>query len=395
MMDLEQRLNLLTQDAGYEGDQLPNVSTIPNLESSDIKPPVCFKKDSKTVPEITYAKKSNGGQISLLKTVLTSACEKDCNYCVFRAGRDFRRATMKPDELASIFHNMTVAGISEGLFLSSGIAGGGIRTQDKLIDTAEILRLKYQYRGYLHLKIMPGAEFDQIERAMQISSRVSINLEAPNQLRLSALAPHKDFSEELLKPLQWAAEIRNKKSPTRTFDHRWPSLATQLVVGASHENDHEILQTSQYLFSTLGLSRIYYSAFTPVIDTPFENLPPENPIREFRLYQASFLLRNYGYTYKDLIYESNGHLPLDIDPKQAWAKQNLFNAPIEINSADQSSLLHIPGIGVKGAQAILRVRRQNPIKNLGDLHRLGINPERVSPYILLNGRRPLQQLSLW
>src|SRR5260221_4520006 len=146
-----------------------------------------------------------GRQVALLKTLLTSACERDCFYCPFRAGRNFRRATFKPDDFASLFAKLTTANMAEGVFLSSGIAGGGVRTQDKLLDTADILRKKYQFKGYIHLKIMPGAEKDQVYRAMQLADRVSVNLEAPNTERLAKLAPHKIFLDELLRPLRLVA----------------------------------------------------------------------------------------------------------------------------------------------------------------------------------------------
>ena len=143
-----------------------------------------------------------GKRVPLLKTLLTSACERNCYYCPFRAGRDFRRVTFKPDEMAQVVVNMTQARAIQGAFISSGIAGGGVRTQDKLLDTAEILRKKLHYRGYLHLKLMPGAEAAQIERAMQLADRVSVNLEAPNPNRLALLAPQKQMMDELLQPLR-------------------------------------------------------------------------------------------------------------------------------------------------------------------------------------------------
>ncbi len=389
-MDAFETLKSLSRYGSYEEDRLDNACTLAgSLEAETGTSHYSLEH----IPEITHAKKS-GGEIRLLKTVLTSACERNCNYCCFRAGRDFRRATLKPDELARVFHQMQIAGIAEGLFLSSGVAGGGARTQDRLIDAAEILRKKYHYRGYLHLKIMPGAEKDQVLRAMQLASRVSVNLEAPNPQRLEALAPRKTFMEELLQPLRWAEEVRTSLPAWQGFQGRWPSLATQFVVGSVGETDLELLQTSEFLFTSLKLGRVYYSAFSPVEDTPFENLPPENPLRQLRLYQAGFLLRDYGYTVEEMGFLSSGRLPLDVDPKVAWAKANLLSAPLEINTADRLQLLRVPGFGPKGVSAILHTRRINPIKTLGDLRRLGIHPEPALEYILLNGRHPAHQYSL-
>lgn len=389
-MDTIETLISLSQYGNYEEDRLDETCPL----ADRLKPFVKSRHyNLNNIPEITRVKKS-GGEVRLLKTVLTSACERNCNYCCFRVGRDFRRSALRPDEMAQVFHQLHIAGIAEGLFLSSGLTGGGVRTQDRLIDTAEILRTKFGYRGYLHLKIMPGAEKDQVLRAMQLADRVSINLEAPNSLRLEVLAPRKTFLEELLQPLQRAEEIRKTCSADQTLKRRWPSLATQFVVGSVGETDLELLHTSEYLFKKLNLARVYFSRFTPVADTPFENLPPENPLREIRLYQAGFLLRDYGYTLEDMNFLNNGNLPLDIDPKLAWAQANLRSAPLEINRADRLQLLRIPGFGPKGVDAILRTRRNHPIKEIGDLRRIGIHPERAVGFILINGRKPVEQLRL-
>lgn len=334
----------------------------------------------------------NGKSISLLKTLLTSACERDCFYCPFRAGRSFRRTTLKPGELARIFMAMHRAGIVEGLFLSSGLIGGGIRTQDNLLDTAEILRKKHQFSGYLHLKIMPGAEKGQVERAMQLANRVSINLEAPNEERLAKLAPHKAFKEELMQPLKWAEELRQSNL---NFSNRKASIVTQFVVGGVGESDLELLSTTEYLYQQLGLQRAYYSPFRPVEDTPLENNSPTKLQRESRLYQASFLIRDYGFSMEELPFDQKGNLPQNADPKLSWAKINLTGKPIELNKATKHELLRIPGIGPKGANAILKARNQNRIENLEDLRRLGIVRARAIPFILLNGQRPTQQLELF
>ena len=180
-----------------------------------------------------------------LKTQLSSVCERNCFYCPFRAGRDFRRATFRPDEFANLFLSLVNARATEGIFLSSGIAGGGVRTQDQLLATAEILRKKLGFRGYIHLKIMPGAEKAQVEQAMLLANRVSINLEAPNPERLSRLAPQKIFTDELLRPLRWVDEIRQSTPPTRSWNGYWPSSVTQFVAGGSDESDIELLSTSQ------------------------------------------------------------------------------------------------------------------------------------------------------
>ncbi|MDP3184045.1 MAG: putative DNA modification/repair radical SAM protein [Anaerolineales bacterium] len=337
----------------------------------------------------------NGQRIKLFKTLLTSVCERDCYYCPFRAGRDFRRATFQPEEFARLFVQLYERGIAEGIFISSGMAGGGMRTQDRLIETIEILRFKLGFRGYVHLKIMPGAERAQVERAMQIADRVSVNLEAPNSGRLTQLAPHKQFTEELLAPLKWVDEIRRTQSPAHTWNGRWPSTVTQFVTGAVGESDLELLTTTAYLYRHLKLKRAYYSRFTPIPDTPLENQPPTPAIRELRLYQASFLLRDYGFDLEEMPFEADGCLPVQIDPKQAWAQINLSGRPLEVNRAERRELLRVPGIGPKSAEAILRARRQGKLRDPSALRSLGIVVARAAPFLLFDGKRAACQPELF
>jgi predicted DNA-binding helix-hairpin-helix protein len=334
------------------------------------------------------------GKKPLLKAVMTSACENNCHYCGLRAGRGrTRRESFTPDEIAQAFDRMQRGGIVDGIFLSSGILNGGPTVQDKIIDTIEIIRSKYQYQGYVHLKIMPGAEYDQVVRAMQIADRVSVNLEGPNPRRLNALAPAKAFQTQLLERLLWTETLRR--------EHRHDlgiraSTVTQFVVGAVGETDLELLSTSAQLYAQGGITRAYYSAFSPITDTPFEGLSPASPRREFRLYQASFLLRDYEWDVEELPFRGEGNLPLEIDPKLAWADAHLREAPVEIMKAERRDLMRVPGIGPKGADIILKARRRGRISDLSHLHALGIRAlDRLAPYVLLDGHRPAQQLRLF
>jgi len=357
--------------------------------------PVCFTPKEQDAAFVHPAQLPNGGQIKLLKTLLTSACERDCHYCPFRAGRDFRRAAFKPDEFANLFMKLNRAKIAEGIFLSSGIAAGGANTQNRILDTAEILRNKFGFRGYIHLKIMPGAEKGQVERAMQLADRVSINLEAPNTERLAKLAPHKMFIEELFRPLKWAEEIRQSQPAYKFWNGRYPSTVTQFVAGGADESDLELLTTTDWLMKNVRLKRAYFSAFSPVPDTPLENKAPVDPLREHRLYQASFLLRDYGFDLEDLPFTKDGDLPLHTDPKLAWAETNLIHAPIEINRAEKRELLRVPGIGLKGAEAILKARRMKRLRDLASLKKLGIIAERAAPYLLMDGKRAGMQMQMF
>jgi predicted DNA-binding helix-hairpin-helix protein len=378
-MDALEKLKLLGPATRYE----------PAEEVVGARRPSPPESDDDLADCIQWAQLPNGKRIPLLKTLLTLACERDCYYCPFRQGRDFRRTSFAPDELARLFVRMHQKRRVEGIFLSSGVAGGGVRIQDRLIATAEILRHKHAFRGYIHLKIMPGAERDQVLAAMRLADRVSVNLEAPNTERLAQLAPHKVFTDELLLRLRWVEEIR------RGTPGRWPSSTTQFVVGAAGESDAELLITSGYLHQQLGLARVYFSGFSPVPDTPLEGHPPLPPQREHRLYQSSFLLRDYGFQAEELPFDASGNLPLGVDPKLAWAQRHLTHAPVELNTADRQALLRVPGIGPKGADRILCERRRGRLRSLADLRKLRVVAQRAAPYILLDGRRPGRQLSLW
>jgi predicted DNA-binding helix-hairpin-helix protein len=357
--------------------------------------PACFTPKERDAAFVHPAQLPNGKQILLLKTLLSSACERDCYYCPFRAGRDFRRASFKPGEFAELFMKLHQAKAAEGIFLSSGIAAGGANTQNKILDTAEILRNKLGYRGYMHLKIMPGAERGQVERTMQLADRVSVNLEAPNTERLARLAPHKTFLEELLQPLKWVEEIRRTQPAYKFWNGRHPSTVTQFVAGGADESDLELLTTTNWLMKNVRLKRAYFSAFHPIHDTPMENKPAVDPLREHRLYQASFLLRDYGFDLEEMPFTRDGNLPLPTDPKLAWAQVNLAERPVEINRAEKSQLLRVPGIGLRGAEAILSARRSGKLRDLASLRKLGVVVARAAPFLLLDGRRPANQLVMF
>ena len=343
---------------------------------------------------VTQAHLPNGRTIPLLKTMQTSVCENDCNYCCFRAGRDTPRASLTPDELAGAVVKLSKAGIAKGVFLSSGITGGGVRTQDRIIDTAEILRHKFHYRDYIHLKIMPGAEKEQIFRAMQLADRVSINLEGPNETALNKLAPHKVFLRDLLEPLKIIEEIRSQYPAHLAWKNTWPSSCTQFVVGAVGETDLDLLQLTSKLHSNFKIARAYYSKFSPVINTPFENLPPLNAWRQHRLYQAFYLLRDYRFDFEEIQFSPTGNLSLEKDPKLAWAENNLLENPIEINTAGFDRLLKIPGIGPVTARKILDHRPHGKIREITILRKMGVPTGRASKFILLDGQQPAFQPSL-
>jgi predicted DNA-binding helix-hairpin-helix protein len=337
-----------------------------------------------------YVSHPQRGKIPVLRTMQTSACERNCYYCPFQAGRNYQRLSFKPEELAAAFDQMQRQKLVEGLFLSSGIVGGGRKSMDTMLDTVDILRRNYHYHGYIHLKIMPGAETAQIEQAARLADRLSINLEGANEQRLAMLAPKKDYWQELLPPLYWLRQNQHRLEP-------WvkrPSLTTQFVVGPAGESDRELLSTVNTLYQEAHLARAYYSPFNPIRGTILENTPKTPPLREHRLYQADWLLRFYGFKVNELPFDEQGHLPLDRDPKLSWAQIHLSQQPVEVNRAGRAELLRVPGIGPKTVEAILAARRTGRLSEVGDLKKLGVQTERANPFILLNGRRANYQLGL-
>jgi predicted DNA-binding helix-hairpin-helix protein len=385
LVELSGHMNLEHAEENHASDSV----------QADPPKPACFTPKEKRAAFIHPAQLPNGKRVKLLKTLLSSACERDCYYCPFRAGRDFRRATFKPQEFAELFMKLNQANMAEGIFLSSGIAAGGANTQNKILDTAEILRKKFGFRGYLHLKIMPGAEKGQVERLMQLADRVSINLESPNTERLAKLAPHKTFVEELFRPLRWVEEIRRSQPAYKFWNGKYPSTVTQFVAGGADESDLELLTTTDWLMKNVRLKRAYFSAFHPIHDTPLENKAAVDPIREHRLYQASFLLRDYGFDLEEMPFTQNGNLPLPTDPKLAWAQMNLSTKPVEINRAEKRELLRVPGIGLKGAEAIIQARRAQKLRDISALRKLGIVVARAAPFLLLDGKQPAVQLVMF
>jgi predicted DNA-binding helix-hairpin-helix protein len=385
--DLYEKVSLLGQQAQYDlceaqGQPTPVPATGPAAQR---------------IPDVSESVATvigqGGRRVPLLRVLQTSACEKNCYYCPFRAGRRMRRATLEPDGLAAAFDQMQRKGLVEGLFLSSGIVGT-VRSMDRMLATVELVRQKYQWRGYVHLKLLPNAEAAQIERAALLADRLSVNLEAPNEARLARLAPKKDFDRGLIEPLQRAWAIVRR---LRNQGHAVASAGavTQYVVGPAGESDQELLAASQMLYRQVGLRRAYYSAFNPIDDTPLQEQAPTPPVREHRLYQADFMLRQYGFDAKELPFDENGNLPHDRNPKLAWAEQHPENFPVEVNRASQATLLRVPGIGPSGAAAIVQARRSGRLRSVQDLQRLGVRSQQAAPFILLDGSVPSHQLRLF
>jgi predicted DNA-binding helix-hairpin-helix protein len=333
----------------------------------------------------------DGQRVRVLKVLMTNVCERNCHYCAVRAGRDQPRTSFEPEELARAFDRMRRADLVDGVFLSSGMCGSVDRTMDKMIACVEMIRAGFSFSGYIHLKLLPGASEAHIERALQLAHRVSVNLEAPSAERLSVIAPHKDYFEELARPMRVAKHL---------IDASGGRLApagqtTQFVVGAAGEPDREILSATDRLYRELDLRRAYYSAFQPVPGTPLEDREPTPAWREHRLYQADWLLRFYGFGFDDLVFDVEGNLPRKADPKMLYAQAHPELFPVEVNRASRQALLRVPGLGPRSVERILRWRRRGTMRRLEDLSKAGAVAVRAAPYVLLDGKRPPLQLSFW
>ncbi len=373
--DVQQKLAILGGEASDEVTDVPAPDSIKHATGL-----------------IYNAKQEGGGTSRLFKVLQTNACRYSCRYCFTSCAIKRKRTTFKPDELATTFVSLNQQKRVDGLFLSSGIVPDADTTMEKMLATVERLRLKEGYTGYIHLKLIPGASFEYIERAVELADRVSLNLEAPNQARLSDLAPDKEFATSMWGRLAWAAELMRRARAEGRRAAR--SLTTQFVVGAVGESDRELLDTVDRAHRELDLKRAYFSAFHPIERSPFSDLPAEDPTRALRLYQADFMLRDYGFSAAELPFDEQGLLPRDKTPKQAWAELYLIE-PIEVNRAPRHKLLKIPGIGPRSADRIIEARRETRLRDLSQLKALGVTTGWAAPYVLLDGRHAPQQLSLW
>jgi predicted DNA-binding helix-hairpin-helix protein len=250
----------------------------------------------------------------------------------------------------------------------------------RMIRTVEIVRRKYGFPGYVHLKILPGASFDAVERAMRVATRVSVNLEAPSPERLARIAPGKDFHADLVQRMGWVRSILEQGS-TRCVDH-----TTQFVVGAADESDSEILSLTERLYGKMKLKRAYYSAFQPVEEEVHEGRRPTPTLREHRLYQADFLMRRYGFAFEELSFDTGGNLHVETDPKRVWASKHPERFPVEINRASREELMRVPGIGPRSARRIVTRRVKEKYHSLEELKGAGAVVGWAAPYILINGK---------
>ena len=337
------------------------------------------KSSQVNLPGIYEAIGHNGCKVPLFKTLLSNKCKNDCKYCINQAKRNFTRLELSPEELAKAFLGYYNRGLVNGLFLSSGISGDVDETMEKQVETVSILRKKYGYDDYIHLKVVPGASKDSIKRAMALANRVSINIEAATPSGLAELSSTKDYNKDILKRLSWINSLQNKSTTYPNSTH-----TTQLIVGANGESDKEILERMEKIYKKSDLKRTYFSAFTPIEETEFANKEACSTDRTAKLYNADSLLNDYHYSVKELIFDENDKLSLTQDPKILAAK-NMDIFPVEINRAPLVELIRVPGIGMKSAREIISIRKKMPFTSEHQLKKLGVVTERAKPYIKIDG----------
>ena len=332
----------------------------------------------------------DGRCISLLKILLTNCCIYDCSYCINRRSNDVERATFTADEVVNLTMNFYRRNYIEGLFLSSAIIKNANFTMEILTEVVEKLRNEHNFGGYIHLKAIPGADEELINKAGRLVDRMSVNLELPSDKSLKLLEPEKN-KEEIFKPMK---NIKNQiiinKEERRKYKNSSIFVpggqSTQLIVGATKETDLNILTLSENLYNKFALKRVYYSAYVPV--NSGKNLPDiKNPptLREHRLYQGDWLLRVYGFNSNELLNEANPNFDINFDPKTTYALNNIHLFPVEINKAPYEMLIRVPGIGIRGAKKIVSARRVNSLDFL-DLKKLGIVLKRAQYFITCRGK---------
>ena len=396
-MDLQEKLAVLADAAKYDASCASSGTTKRNS--------VGGKGIGSTEGSgICHSYAPDGRCISLLKILFTNFCTFDCLYCVNRVSSNVQRARFTVDEVVQLTLDFYRRNCIEGLFLSSGIIQSPDYTMERVVEVARVLREEHDFRGYIHLKTIPEASPELLAKAGRYADRLSINIELPTAAGLAELAPEKDNAairrsmarlrthiddaKQAAKPQPVTSQIMLPPKRARPPRFAPAGQSTQMIVGADAATDTLILTTSATLYGSYRLTRVYYSAFSPIPDSA-RALPLKAPpmVREHRLYQADWLMRFYGFGHEEIVAESDGMLALDIDPKLAWALVHREQFPVDLNRAAKEMLLRVPGLGVKAVGRILQARRVRRLRAI-DLDRLHVPLAKVLPFVELADHRP-------
>ena len=400
-MSLERKLDILMTLATDDQDGPPGAQTLP--------PRLRHTKDVGALRplNIRTVRSSTGMRLPLLRILMTNACSYNCHYCPMRRDRRLPRTLLKPEELVRIFLGAHRRGWCEGLFVTTGIPGRPVKVMDDLITVLELLRERHSFAGYIHVKMVPGAEAAQVERLTSLATRVSLNLEAPCGASLARIAPDKNFDVTVAGLEQVRSLVTLERAARQEGKPRDPihpggtaGMTMQFVVGATPDSDRSILTKVTELYSGGGIHHAHFSAFRPISETPMENVRGTPALREHRLYQADWLLRRYGFERDEVVYDEGGNLPLGVDPKAAWALRHVERFPVEVRTASYDELVRVPGIGPGTARRIVAERGTTLLRGVADLRKIGVLTSRAAGFLTLGGRRLQdvrwsEQLGFW
>lgn len=380
-MELQEKLKILADSAKYDA----------SCSSSGSKRVNNNGVGNTAVSGICHSFSSDGRCISLLKILLTNSCIYDCKYCLNRKSNNVRRAMFTPEEICRITINFYRRNYIEGLFLSSGIIESPTYTMGLIYEAIYKLRTFYRFQGYIHVKTIPGADPVLIEKTGFLADRMSVNLELPTSDALKKLAPCKSRRTILTPMRQIQNGITANKNELMVYQ-KAPKFvpagqSTQMIIGATPENDFQIMSVAEGLYQKFGLKRVFYSAYIHVNENAGLPALPSGPplLREHRLYQADWLLRYYHFTVNELLSEDKPNFNIYLDPKCDWALRHLEYFPVEIGTADYKTLLRVPGIGAKSAKRIVKARRGSTL-DFPDLKKIGVVLKRALYFITCSGR---------
>ncbi len=367
----QEKLEILSADAQYDLACACGTSKDEHRQRSG---------DGKWIYPVTLP---NGGKSVLFKTLISNVCTNDCKYCPLREQMDVRRCSLRPEETAKIFLDYYNQRKVFGLFLSSGVLGSPDATMDRLNGVARLLRKKHGFRGYIHLKIIPGASDAAIEEAVSLSSAVSLNIETPGEKRLAKVSKKKRYSQDIIEPIKLISRLTGRGSRYQRVKQ-----TTQFIVGAAGEPDAEIVKYMYGLYERLKMHRVYFSAYQKGLgdesiagEQAGQEKPTDILMREHRLYQVDFLLRKYGFKESDIVFEKNENLSLTIDPKETWALRHPEVFPMNINRASRFALLRVPGLGPVTVKRILEQRKSGRIRHIEDVGKVGLRLKKAKQYL--------------
>ena len=379
-MELRDKLEILADAAKYDASCASSGAPKRSSEGKD-------GLGATTGMGICHSYTPDGRCVSLLKILLTNFCVYDCQYCVNRRTSNVPRARFTVDEVVKLTTDFYLRNYIDGLFLSSGIIQSADYTMEQLVAIARQLREVHNFRGYIHLKTIPDADPALIALAGKYADRLSVNIELPTEGSIARLAPEKNVHTIKLAMGSIRRKLDEKAEEPRAPKFAPAGQSTQMIVGADASDDQTILSTAQTLYGSYKLKRVYYSAFSPIPQSPGTvPLAPPPMQREHRLYQADFLMRGYGFKAGELL-PAAGNLALDIDPKLAWALSHREHFPMDLNRAEETMIARVPGIGLRNAKRLVELRRLRQIR-YADLTRLKCSMKKIAPFIVTADYRP-------